>query len=729
MKNIRWAATMVAMSALAAPAALAQAPMPWMDTTLPPDQRAALLVSAMTLTEKVQQIAMKPVANTSIPGCGFTTVGRHIEGIPRLAIPTVRMINAPAGVVGGDCTPDPVTTGLPDELSAAASFDAALWSRYGDVIGNETRSAAHTITLGPGMDMGRVPNNGRNFEYLGEDPLLTGTAAVLITQGIQANGVLATPKHYVANEQETQRQTMNTVIDDRTLHELYLLPFEMVVKDGDTASLMCSYPRVNGTYSCENTLILRTVLRDQWGFKGFVMSDRSATKSTVASIKAGLDLEFASPSFFSPANISTALATGAITLADIDAMLQPRFYTMFKAGQFDNPITGFSAIDFNTHGLYARAMAEQGSVLLKNANSILPLSTAGLRSIALIGPPTFAGKAVLAGNGPSATPVNAPYTITPAQGLQNVLTALGSGAAVTYNDGKNLASAAALAASADVVIVMLGDISVEGVDRSTLGLPIIDTVDQNALISAVAAANPKTVVVLKNGGPVLLPWLNQVPALLEAWYPGQEDGNAVAELLFGLANPSGKLPITFPTSERIGATATVSQWPGVFNNGILTATYAEGLQMGYRWYDANGVKPQFPFGFGLSYTSFTVGSLSVQPSAANDRTPLTVQFTVTNTGARAGAEVPQVYLGLPASSGEPPKRLVGFKKVYLNPGESQVVQVTVNPMASNHPMSVWDTGSQTWVAPGGTYQVSVGTSSGQLSATTSINVQHVFGRK
>ena len=327
--------------ALAPLAGVAQT-LPWMNTSLPPEQRTALLVSAMTLDQKIQQIAINPVANTSIPGCGFNPLGRHIEGIPSLAIPTVRMTNAPAGVVGGDCSPDPTTTGLPDELAAASTWDTAVWSLYGDIVGAETRAIAHTITLGPGMDMGRVPNNGRNFEYLGEDPLLTGTAATLITRGIQAHGVLATDKHYVANEQETQRQTMNTIIDNRTLHELYLLPFEMGVKDGDTASVMCSYPRINGTFSCENAYILTTVLRNQWGFKGFVMSDRGATNSTVPSIKAGLDLEFATPNYFSPANINAALASGAITISDIDNMLKPRFYEMFKLGQFDNPITGFS---------------------------------------------------------------------------------------------------------------------------------------------------------------------------------------------------------------------------------------------------------------------------------------------------------------------------------------------------------------------------------------------------
>ncbi len=686
----------------------------WMKPTLAPEMRAEQLVAAMSLDQKIQQIAMDPKPNPGIPGCNMGRNARHIEGIPALGIPTVRMSNAPAGVVGGDCDPDPEATSLPDQLAATASWDRGLWSAWGDIVGEETRATAHTIVLTPGINLGRIPHNGRNFEYAGEDPFLAGSVAVDITRAIQKHGILATGKHYVGNEQETQRLTMNSVIDDRPLHELYLLPFEMAVKDADIATLMCSYPRINGTYSCEDPYTLDTVLRKSWGFKGFIMSDRGATNSTVASIKAGNDLEFASPKYFTKAAIEKALAEKQITVADLDAMLTRRFYTMFKFGQFERPVTGFSPIDFAGHGKSSREMAEQGSVLLKNAGGMLPLRAAAVRRVAIIGSETFAGKAVMGGNGPRQVTVRAKYSIAPPQGLRNTLAALGSTATVTYNDGKNTAAATALAAASDVVIVMAGDKSVEGRDRENLSLPIIDGVDQNVLIDAVAKANPKTVVVLKNGGPVLMPWLANVSAVLESWYPGQEDGNAVANLLFGVANPSGKLPITFPAVEREAAAATVSQWPGVPVNGILTATYSEGLKMGYRWYDANRRKPLFSFGHGLSYTTFNFSDLAVSKAGGEQGGVITVRFTVRNSGSVTGSEVPQVYIGLPSSTGEPPKRLVGFDKVTLKPGGRKVVTVTIDARATNHPLSIWDPSKSQWKTVSGTYQIMVGKASNDI---------------
>lgn len=697
--------------------------LPWMNPELAPAQRADLLIAAMSLDEKIQQIAMNPVANVNIPGCNLSRNGRHIEGIPRLAIPTVRMTNAPAGVVGGDCDPDPQATSLPDQLALTASWDRGLWSSWGDIVGKETRATAHTIVLTPGINLGRVPHNGRNFEYAGEDPFLAGIVAVEVTKAIQKNGVLATGKHYVGNEQETQRVSMNAIIDDRTLHELYLLPFEMAVKDADIATLMCSYPRINGTYACEDEYTLTTVLRNQWGFKGFIMSDRGATNSTVPSIKAGNDLEFASPRFFTQAAITQALSSGQLTISDIDTMLSRRFYTMFKHGQFEDRITGFSPIPFDRHGQASREMAEQGSVLLKNADNLLPLSDSSVRTVAVIGPTSFAGRAVMGANGPRRVTVPSPYTITPEQGLRNTLGSLGSTATVTFNDAKDIASATALAAASDVAIVMVGDMSVEGSDRPNLALPSIDGVDQNALITAVAKANPKTIVVLKNGGPVLMPWLEQVPAVLEVWYPGQEDGNAVANLLFGVTNPSGKLPITFPAAEREAGASTPEQWPGVTVNNILTSNYSEGLEMGYRWYDANGRKPTFPFGYGLSYTNFALSDLVVTPTVSDGTTPIRVQFSIRNTGSRPGAEVPQVYLGLPAGSGEPPKRLVAFDKVTLNPGEKKLVQLTIDPAASNHPLSIWNSDANRWTVLSGSYQLYVGNSSDNILLKEALTVR------
>ncbi|MGW5666547.1 beta-glucosidase [Micromonospora sp. NPDC003776] len=719
---------LVAAGVVGAASPSAAADLPWMDRSLAPQVRAELLINAMTFEQKVQQIAMKPVPNTNIPGCDFSPGGRHVEGIAELRIPTLRMTNGPFG--GGDCLVAPTSTGLTSALSVASSWDPKASATWGDILGEETRASAHNVLLTPGINLGRIANAGRNFEYFGEDPYLAGVMSVAQVNAVQAHGVQSVAKHYAANEQETQRQRMDTVVDDRTMHELYLLPFEMTARDANLASVMCSYPHLNGVYACENTTLLKDWLRGDLGFDGYVMSDRGATHSTAPAIKAGLDLEFASPRWFTPELIRAALDAGDIVIGDIDQMLRRRYTVMFELGQFDDPVDSLTPIDFATNGQRVRDLGEQGSVLLKNGHHTLPLAAKALDSVALIGPDAFAGQAKFNSQGPSDTiVVTAPYTVTPQQGLENSLHTLGSSAAVTYNNGTDLAAAAALAARSDVAVVMVGDFSREGVDRPSLSLPVVNGVDQNALISAVVAANPNTVVVLKDGGPVLMPWLDKVPAVLEAWYPAQEDGNIVADLLFGVANPSGKLPITFPSQEREGANATPEQWPGVDpdGDGNLTATYSEGLKMGYRWYDANNAKPAFPFGFGLSYTDFEMSKLVVTPQTTDGTKPIQVQFFVENTGHVAGAEVAQVYLRLPSGAAEPAKRLVAFEKVQLNPGEKKRVQLTIDPAASNHPLSVWDTPNDAWTTVDGTYQIYVGNSSANLPLTDSITLRQPPG--
>ena len=706
--------------------------LPWMDPTLAPAARAQLLISAMSLDQKIQQIAMKPVANTTIPGCDFSAGGRHVEGIPELAIPTLRMTNGPFG--GGDCAVAPTATGLTSALTVASSWDASVSTAWGDIIGEETRASAHNVLLTPGINLGRIANAGRNFEYFGEDPYLAGTMAVAQVNAVQSWGVQSVAKHFAANEQETGRNTMDTVVDDATMHELYLLPFEMTIQEANLASVMCSYPHLNGVFACENQQLLTDWLRHDLGFKGYVMSDRGATHSTAPAIKAGLDLEFASPRWFTPELIHAALDAGTLQVADLDQQLDRRFTMMFELGQFDDPISSLTPIDFATNGERVRQIGEQGSVLLKNDNRTLPLDAAALHSVALIGTPTFAGHAKFNSQGPSNTiVVTSPYTVTPEQGLNNALQKLGSTASVRYDDATDIAAAAALAAASDVAVVMVGDISREGVDRTTLDLPVTDGVDQNALVAAVVAANRRTVVVLKNGGPVLLPWLDKVPAVLEAWYPAQEDGNIVADLLLGIENPSGKLPITFPTQEREGANATVAQWPGIDPDGAgplpLTATYSEGLQMGYRWYDAHHVAPAFAFGYGLSYSTFELSTLEATPRTTDGTHPIKVQFTITNTSTVKGAEVGQVYLGLPAAANEPPKRLVGFEKVTLNPGEKKRVTVTIDPAAANHPLGVWDATADAWTTVDGQYTVYVGNASNNVPLTQSITVRTPAGRQ
>ena len=700
----------------------AQSTLAWMNKSLTPDKRAELLVAAMTLEQKVQQIALKSGPNPDLPTC-LKPGQRHLEGIPALAIPTWRATNGPIGVAGGDCDPSLPSTGLPTALGVAASFDRDAANMWGDIAGKEVRAIGHHALWGPGMNMGRIAQGGRNFEYFGEDPYLTGTMATIETIAIQKSGVQATGKHFAANEQETQRQTMNTIVDKRTLHEIYLLPFEMAIKDGDMSAVMCSYPRLNGTFACQNADLLTDILRKELGFKGYVVSDRGATNSTGPSINAGLDLELNStPKWMTLPLVQAALDTKEITIDKIDGMLKNRYQIMFKQGQFDNPIVGTTPIDFQAHGQMARYIAQQSMTLMKNSGNILPLNARSLTKVALIGPSDFTTVAKIPKTGPGGTQGAIPnYSITPQVGLQNVLTSLGSTASVTVDTATNLAAAASLAASSDIAIVMVGDNSVEGADRN-LSLGVRNTVDQDALIAAVVAANPKTIVVLKNGGAVLMPWLDSVPALVAAWLPGQEDGQVVAETLFGLVNPSGKLPLTFPNKELEGASSTTAQFPGTTVDGILTATYSEKLNMGYRWYDATGTKALFPFGHGLSYTTFQYSGVSADSAKIDGTKPVTVKFKLKNTGDRQGAEVAQLYASFPAQYNEPPKRLVGFEKVLLTQGEERQVSITVDPLATNHPLSYYDEATSSWKLMEGEIKFIVARSAEVLEGTAAVTL-------
>jgi beta-glucosidase len=791
----RWVCAAAGLTVITGVLAQSADPLPWMNTELTAEQRADLLVARMTLEQKVQQISndTRPAeidANRP-PGCGFAPIGRHIQGIPELGIPTVRMVNGGTGIRGGDCSPEPKATGFPSTPASAATFNPELNRQLGDVLGDEARRHGHQVLLAPGMNLHRHPFGGRNYEYQSEDPYLSGVMAVEQIKAIQAHGIHANAKHLAANEQETQRRQMATVVPPRALHELYLLPFEMAVRDARPASIMCAFPEINGVSACSSEDLLKTTLRERWGFQGYVISDRRAVHDLAPSIKAGVDWELAhvTPLYYSldpqrgqrgnpgSEGIAAALAAGSITVADIDQMVRRRYIQMFKFGQFETDFDALYAAvpDFLTHGLVAREIAEQGIVLLKNQNNFLPLNAANINSVALIGATWFAGMAKLPPRSVRAdnTSVVAPYTVTPQQGLENALRAMGSSATVTYNSaggtGKKADRDAAveLARKSDVVIVMVGDNPHELCDRDSLSLPIIPPADPNfcafddageqnpdrpargtgthqemlmAELTAAPGVAQKMVVVLKTEGMVLMPWLAQVPALLEAWYPGQEDGTAVADILFGVRNPSGKLPMTFGNSEREAAHATQEQFPGVLvdpppwlNVRRLSAHYTEGLQMGYRWYEANHVTPVFPFGFGLSYTTFSYSDLSVASTvdAQTHSAVLTVKYTINNTGSREGAEASQVYLTLPAEAGEPSKRLVGFQKVDLMPDTSQQVTVTIDSSTSNHPLSYWvpendapvaGWANGSWNTAPGDYTVHIGSSSADTPLEQTINL-------
>lgn len=536
-----------------------------------PTARANALIEAMTLEQKIQQIYNLPVENEALqdedPGCEFQRVGRHIEGIPELGIPTMRFANGGTGVRGGDCLPEPTATALPSGIAAAATFDPEVNFEWGQVLGAEIRAWAHHALWGPAFNLIRTPYGGRNHEYMSEDPFLAGVTATHQVRGVQSNGKTHVAiKHFAGNESEYQRErwTAASRIPPRAMHELYLLPFEMVVKDAEPASVMCAFPHLNFEWACENHALLVQTLRERWGFDGYVVSDRRAVHSTAPAILAmtGLELDF-EPEWYTPERIEEAIKAGEITEADIDTLLRQRFIKMIEFGHFDEAYDAFLPVDLEAHAAVGRRAAESSIVLLKN-EGLLPLQ-AGVTSIALIGPEWFAGQATLSPRNldpDELTTVEAPYTVSPQEGLENTLKALGSTATVNYADGDVIDEAAELAREADIAIVMVGDNPRETQDKTTASLPSIQGTNQDMLIPRILEANPNTVVVLKTAGSVLMPWLAQAPAVIQAWYPGQDDGNVVADVLFGVINPSGKLPVTFGNSEREAAYATEAQYPG-----------------------------------------------------------------------------------------------------------------------------------------------------------------------
>ena len=746
----------IALALLAPSVVLAQqSSHPWQVKSLSPDRRASLLLAAMTPAEKFQQLVGAPGVVAEIPTCYGA---RHVPGIARLGIPTFRITNGPVGVGQSDCVPTTTpnlpraammstasakATALPSAMAVAASFDPDVAAQFGDVIGVETRNHGLHVLEGPGVNLARVPQGGRNFEYFGEDPFLTGTMAVAEIRAMQKHGVIAMAKHFIANDHETNRTTENAIVADRALHELYLLPFEMAVRDGKVASVMCSYNRVNGAYMCENPALLTDVLRRQWGFDGYVQSDFFATHSTAPSLLAGMDHEMPGVAlgplqpWFSAARLQAALDKHETTQATIDTALARRYRQMFRLGIFDRPVAT-TPVDVARDGAIARSIGEQAAVLLKNEGALLPLDARRVKSVALIGQAEYATKAVSGCCGGSSDVI--PFTtVTPLDGVREVLAQSKSPATATLtvvaDDRSNLAAAVDAAHGADVAIVLAGTIAEEGRDRPSIALAN----GQDSLIAAVAAANPRTIVVLKDNASTLMPWIDAVPAVLETWFPGQEDGAIMARLLFGLATPSGKLPVTFPMRESDLPASDAKRWPGVDTLGAAVSAsapasfggsgmptrveYSEGLRIGYRWFDASSVKPRFPFGFGLSYTTFALTNPSVSPRVASATTPITVSVRVTNTGKRRGAEVPQVYLGLPSDAGEPPKRLVAFRKVWLEPGQSTTVRMTIDPRATNHPLGVWDESAGRWVVRDGSYVVSVGTSSAGTFLSDTVRVR------
>jgi beta-glucosidase len=647
-------------------------------------------------------------------------VERHVTGIDELGIPRFRITNGPVGVGMGDGTPSPPATSLPMTIGLAAGFDPDLAHAYGDIIGSETATLGQHVLEGPGVCLHRTPIAGRNFEYFSEDPYLSGVMGVAVTKAIQAHDVIAMAKHYVVNDQEYERFRTSVEVDEHVLRELYLLPFEMLVKDAQIAAFMSSYNRVRGVYATENRYTLTDILRTEWGFDGYVQSDFWSCRSCAGSLNAGMDHEMPDAKWLNEINVKAALNDTSLEIETVDRALVRRYTQMFRFGQFDRPYNP-GEIDAQEHGTIARTIGAQIAVLLKNDGGLLPLDAAAAGSIAIIGQSTFVDEACLGGGGSSK--VIPLYTVPPLEGMRNVLKDLGSSATVTKltvaDDLSNLDAAKDAARNADVVVLMAGLVATEGADQADANM----LGDQNRMLDELLSINPTTVVVLKDSNPVLMPWIDKAPSVLEVWNQGAEDGHVVADLLLGVVNPAGKVPTSYPRSESDTLYAgNPERYPGTDEgDGYPVIRYSEGLQVGYRWFQAQNIEPLFGFGYGLSYTTFDIGDVTVTATDVANK-PVTVTATVINTGAVPGAEVVQVYLGVPVA-GQPPKRLVGFQKVFLEPGASKPVTITIDPAATNHPFSVWDYGAQGFVIKPGNYTVYVGNSADDESHTSTIVVQ------
>jgi beta-glucosidase len=738
------------------PTASQQPKGPWMDKSLSPDRRAELLLEQMTLDEKISLVhglgfmgmggararAGAPVVPPevlarSLGGAGF------IPGIARLGIPDLQMADAAVGVTRG-ARYSRYSTALPSNVAEASTWDLKLAYEYGALIGRELRDQGFNMSLGGGINLMREPRNGRNFEYKGEDPILAGKLVGQEMKGLQDQGVIGDIKHYALNDQETGRNSGSANIDKRSMRETDLLAFEIGVHDSGVGAVMCSYNRVNGEYACENSYLLNDVLKKAWGFKGFVVSDWGATHSTAKAALAGLDIEMPGSTFFGEA-LKKAVESGEVPPAHLNGMIHRILRTEFAAGLFDNPparqvVDVFAGLEF------AQRVAEQGTVLLKNANGQLPLNAAAVKSIAVIG--SHADVGVLSGGGSAqvdppggnavASPAPAPGA--PGGGMfgrgpvwfpSSPLKAIRAKAPhgkVEYNAGTDLGAAAALAKASDVAIVFANQPASEGRDLPNLSLPD----NQDALVSAVVAANPRTIVVLETGGPVTMPWLDKVNAVLAAWYPGIRGAEAIANILFGEVNPSAKLPLTFPKSEADlphpviqGPPPAAAPTPGApgaggpgggfrVNMTPFDINYTEGLLAGYKWFDAKGKEPLFPFGYGLSYTTFAYSGLKVEKGAE-----VKVSFAVRNTGRRAGAEIAQVYVTLPAAAGEPFRRLVAWDKVQLNAGETKTVSLALDPLH----LSIFNVDKDAWEVAPGEYKVFAGASSRQTPLSGAFTIE------
>ena len=646
----------------------------------------------------------------------------HTAALERFGIPSIVMTDGPHGVrANEDGRVKGSATSFPTGVSMASSWDPELVEQVGAALAEETRALGCNVLLGPCVNIVRHPLAGRNFESYSEDPYLAGRTGVAYVHGVQSQGIGASLKHFACNNQETERQRGDSQVDERALREIYLAQFEMVVKEAQPWTVMCSYNRVNGVYASQHDRLLNQILRTEWGFDGVVVSDWGANHTTVQSVQGGLDLEMPGPARWYGDLLIEAIATWQIDEEVIDqaarrilrlisACLRQR-QSERQAGR----ILSEGALITSAHQALARRLAQESIVLLKNDGNLLPLKAEDIHSLAVIGPMAAVGS--IGGGGSSF--LEPPYRVSPLEGLK---ARLGDRVDIPYEPGcsssslrrspqNGIAQAVDLARHSDVVLVFVGlpeGHESEGCDRPDMEL----TGAQNELVRAVLEANPKTAVILNAGSPVALPWIGQVPAVLLAHYPGQEGGHAVADILLGAANPSGKLSVTWP--KRLQDTPAYDNFPGG-----RAVRYGEGIFVGYRYYDYKDIEPLFAFGHGLSYTQFTYSDLQ-SPVGAKIGEPVLVTLKVINTGSLAGKEVIQLYVrDVESSLARPIKELKGFAKVELAPGEMKIVAFTLNQRS----FAFYDPNRQDWIVEPGIFELLIGSSSRDIRASARIELE------
>ena len=693
-------------------------------------ERAGITLARMTQSEKlslVHGVLGAPWGGRPKPEGAVGSAG-YVKGIPRLGVPALQETDAELGVANpGNIRRGDAATAMPSDLALAATWDLALARRQGAAVAAEARARGFNVLLGGAANLIRDPRGGRDFEYFSEDPLLTGLMAGEAIDGAQSRHVISTIKHFALNDQETDRVVLNARIDPAAARESDLLAFEIAIERGRPGSAMCAYNQVNGVYSCENDWLLNQVLKGDWRYPGFVMSDWGAVHSTVRSALAGLDQESGEQldtrNFFDA--LGRAVAQGEVPQARLDDMARRILTSIFACGLADDAVASDPA-DLVSSDATALAFEQEGAVLLRN-QGLLPLPAHASR-ILVVG--AHADRGAPAGGGSSQVVPrggiafkepegkNRAMIFDPPSPLEAIRRKFPR-ARVDYDDGRNPARAAKAAAGADAVVLFADQYMTETADARNLSLPD----GQDRLIESIVRANPHTAVVLETGGPVLMPWLDRTGAVIEAWYPGQKGGEAIADILSGAVDPSGRLPVTFPASEAQLPHRKIQGDPngapiGPVGRGgrygrIFDADYSEGAAVGYKWFAERGGRPLFPFGYGLSYTSFELGDLTVSVDGAN----VAVGVTVRNSGGRAGAATPQVYLSAPDSA-KIPLRLAGWARIELAPGEERRATIAVDPRL----IATFDEAARRWRIAAGAYRMTAGFDAERRDLTASFSL-------